>query len=241
MNLKIAAATLAASGIAGIAQATPMYFDFTGTIFDGSNTAISGGFNFETDRLLSAGEPAGGWQYTFVDWQPVGLTSPSAFLNFGGQELSFPYYENHYSLINFADQCTSAPCEPNTADNFNLMALTSDLPWSPDFTGTLHTRMIIVINSDWETLDFIDGPTAVPTDIVTLPLYNLVGIYQENVQDCVAGSCTWVSDNQFSFSLGTVSRGLGARSVPEPGTLGLLGFALGGILLRRRRPPVKPG
>jgi hypothetical protein len=233
MNRKIAVAAFAACGLAGVAEATPIYFDFTGTI-NGSDTAISGGFNFESDRLWSTGEPAGGWQYTFVDWQPVGATLPAAFLSFGGQEISFPRYESHYSLINFADQCSSTPCAPNTADNFNLQAHTSDV-WTPDFTGTLRSGMIYVLNYDWTNLDFIDGATAIPTDIVSLPLHSLIGIYSESVQNCVAGSCSVLSDTQIGFSLDTVSRGIGARPVPEPGTLGLLGVALGGILLRRRR------
>jgi len=233
MKKKLAMAAFAALGLAGVAEATPIYFDFTGTI-DGSGAAVSGGFNFESERLLSTGEPASGWQYTFVDWEPAGLTLPSAFLSFEGQDVSFPRFAQHYSVINFADQCASNPCPANTADNFNLGAFTNDV-WTPDYTGALRSDVLMVFNFDRANTDFIDGATTIPTDIVSLPLLNLIGIYAQTVHDCVAGTCTQVSNNQISFSLDTVSRGLGARSVPEPGTLGLLGIALGGILLRRRR------
>ncbi len=220
------------SGFSGVAQAVPVYFDFTGTI-SGTGSAISGGFNFDTDRLLFA-PPALNSQYTFVDWHPEGLTEPLAFLDFDGRQVRYPVFDTYYNLVSFVDQCSSDPC-PGAGDNFNLMSITNDTT-PVDFTGTFRSSSIMVFAFGPLDHDYVNGSTALPIDIVTLPLHQLVGIFSESEQSCVLGVCSTVHGNSINFTLDTVSRGVGARSVPEPGTLGLFGVALAGMwVLRRRR------
>jgi len=252
-SLARTAVAVAAFVVAGIAQAVPVYFDFTGTITGSSvsppdglmGSPLSGGFNFETDRLLEAPPLTSGQstQYTFVDWQPSGLSEPFAFLNFGGGSLSWPNYESSYSLINFFESCSVSGCPPQTGENFNLQATTGDA-WSPDFTGTMRTNFLFFLSAAetrlpdypfFESFNYFEPEDVAPTSIVTLPLYSLVGLFSETSYSCVEGACSTIEDRQYTFSVDSVSRGEGPRPVPEPGTLELFGVALAGMLFLRRR------
>jgi hypothetical protein len=257
-----AGAALIAMSLVGTAQAVPIYFDFTGTITGASYSyplpagapttvegyalgeAVSGGFNFETDRLYDAG--TFGFQHSWVDWQPANLTEPLTFLSFGGRDVALPVYPSgsNYTYISFVDACTPT-CNPGWMENFNLFTTSTDQEiTTADFTGTTHRSSLFVSSAAYfsvpdypysEHFDYFDGATVDPLSIVSLPLFTMIGIYSEETVNCVAGACTNQS-LQFNFSLDSVSRGVGPRtSVPEPGTLGLLGAAAFGLLLFGRR------
>jgi hypothetical protein len=244
-------------GCASLAQAVPLYFDFTGTITSTSTpaiegaavgTAISGGFNLETNRFERSPYP----QLPiiqFLDWQPVNLGEPLAFVNFAGRELTVPSYNySNYTSIEFYDNCPSAgPCIPGTSEGFSIFSSTSDGDQEADFTGTLHSSYIQIYatrfarfpgDSGIVALDYFDGAVVDPFAVVSLPLYILSGFVGEDTQTCVLGECTY-EGRQSSFSLDTVTRGAGSRSVPELGTLGLLGFGLAGMFAARRRKALR--
>jgi hypothetical protein len=245
MKRIFAHAALAAAGfcISASVQATPVYFDFTGTL-DSNGRTISGGFNFETDRLLSAGPPSGGTQYSFVDTNPFDFTRPSAFVSFEDQRISFPLYTHNANAIAFTEGCAVAQCPQFTSDWFALQAHTSEFDFA-GHTGTMRGNSLQVFNfsetaaPDFFGFDAFDAALATPVDIVNLPLHNAFGIYQEAVYDCIAGNCSIIGVDQYSFSLDTVSRGIGARDVPEPGTLGLFAAGLLCVFALRRRPVLR--
>jgi hypothetical protein len=229
---KILARAIAAAvslAFAGIAQAVPMYFDFTGTVLD-TGAAISGGFNFESDRMVPLGPD--GSQSSFIDWQPADVTDPLAFLNFDGQTVSIPQYAVNYSMVTFLEGCPGS-CSPALGEFFYLAAYTNEL-LPADGIGTLRNDSISIFAFGDGEVDYFNGDTATPTGIVNLPLYNLLGSYYQNVATCVADGCTY-TDVDMRFSIDTVTRGIGPRSVPEPGTLGLFGAALAGLFFVRRR------
>lgn len=230
----VAAATLS-FGFAGFSHAVPVYFDFTGTVTISSQAgavgqAVSGGFNFETDRLLAL-SPADGTQYTTVDWMPTGLTEPMGFASIGDLSISLPAHGLYYGGINFVDGC-QPECNLGWRENFNLQVISQDLIAS-NFTGQWRSSSLSLFNS-YEA-DAFDGAGIGPLDALTLPLAQLLGTYNEWIYDCIDGACAVTGQLEYQYSIDTVSRGIGPRSVPEPGTLGLLGAALGGLLLRRRR------
>ena len=263
---RIVSGALCAAVLAGFsvdAAAVPIYFDFTGTMTGNSATgigpdnavpategyslggAISGGFTFETDRLYPSDIPPNG--RIWVDWQPVDPAEPLASLNFGGRNVSFPLFTGlNYSDMSFGDNCTPDGCPPNISEGFTLFASSADHEFIPaDFTGTYRSSSLMVFSTAetrvpdfpyYQTFDYYDLSTIDPSSIVSLPLYDTLGVYVEETDTCVSGSCTY-SNLQFSFSLDSVTRGIGPRAtgVPEPGTLGLFAASGLGLLLFRRR------
>ncbi len=248
MKRSFSSAVFAAAAIAsaGIAQAVPIHFEFTGVVRQASattpdGTAVSGALDFDTDRLLFAGS-SGGIQYSFIDWQPADLAQPLGSIDFAGTHHEVPNYSENYALLNFVDGCQPL-CNTGWAEDFNLSAYTED-PWSPGYTGQLRSSSIQLFNL-YETVipdfpyyqeyDAFDGATAVPLDVMTLPLGRLDGTFTEGVSDCVDGNCTTLSYDYFVFDVTSLTRSFGTTaSVPEPGTLGLLGIAALGMLLFRR-------
>ncbi|HUQ11538.1 MAG TPA: PEP-CTERM sorting domain-containing protein [Steroidobacteraceae bacterium] len=251
--LRAAAAALTLSSV-DVARAVPVYLDFTGTIasytlpaVEGAETgtAIAGSFTLETDRLLSSGPPLSGVQYTFVDFNPTGLAQPLATVNFGGREISFPQFERTYAYVTFVDGCQPV-CNAGSSESYSINAATEDV-FTPGYTGRYHSYFLNIFASArtplpdypyFEYFDAFDGAAMTPADAFTLPTWNLQGNFLENVFDCVDGSCTSVASNaSFNFDITSLTRGVGARPVPEPGMLGLFVAALGGAWLMRRRPP----
>jgi hypothetical protein len=238
-------------GITTTAHAVPLYFDFTGTVQDGSGAAVSGGFTLETDRFTgSMPNPA---ISSWVDYEPANRVESVAHIAFGGQDISFPTGPgSSYVVINFFDGCTPAACSGSQFDNFGLFALAADREIVPGFTGTYSSQSFYVASAAIrqepgspvrEAFDYFDAAQVDPTSAVSLPLYDLIGFYSQSTYDCVDGACVANElSSSFGFTIDSVERGLGSRSVPEPGTLGLLGAGLLAAhwMRRRQKPELAP-
>jgi hypothetical protein len=250
---RLAVAASLSFGFTSVAQAVPIYFDFSGTVSSGGigapiGAAASGGIRLESDRLLSAGAPTGGVQYSFLDWQPVGLSEPLAFLNIGDTRYSIDGGENEYSLINFADGCQPL-CNLGWVENFNLGAH-SGMNVAAGYTGATQSTSITFYSlyqtplpdyPYWQGFDMFNGADMRPLDVLSLPLGRTDVSFLNTQYDCVDGSCTQVGATYLQVALDSVSRGTGpAASVPEPGTLGLLAFGLFGAFAARRKYRTDP-
>lgn len=236
---------------ASLAQATPIDIQFTGTVRQASattpvGTAVAGGFHLETDRFVSTGAPLSGVQYSFIDWQPSGLTQPLAYLSFSGADHELPLYPDNYAMINFADGCQPV-CNPGSSENFNI-GVFSEQPRQAGYTGQLRSTSILLYNlyetplpdfPYFETYNAFDGAAQSPDDILSLPLSHLDGAYIEGVLDCVEGVCSQLSYDYFVFDIGSLTRGVAPTGVPEPGALGLMALAFSALFLFRRRAPAR--
>ena len=236
---------------AGLAQAVPIYFDFTGTIngsSDGSRLgeAVSGGFTFEVDDFISFESPPDWYQYSWYSDTPV-TAGPMAFVNLAGGSATLPTYEQFYSYVAFLDGC-HPECVDFVGEGFDFGAVSYD-PSPEGFTGDYRSNSVGITNLYYNPLpydpyfekwDAFDGEHAVPLDLATLPLQNLTGFYSESNSRCVNGECVALSSTAYYFNVDTVSRGVGPRPVPEPGTPLLFGAALAGLFFLRRPTSVSP-
>jgi PEP-CTERM motif len=235
-------AAVIAIAFAAAAQATPIYFNFTGTNFGNSNPPldgaalgqpVSGGFIFETDRLTRSEQPG---QVAFTDWLPTDPALPLAFLSSPGRDVALPAYGgSNYSFINFNFPCVSGPgCESVQPDTVTMAASSSELPTdgvAADFTGTLRGTFIY-FGATFQSPDTsLNSYSIDPAAILGATLSNGFGVYEEDLWNCVSGECD-SSYRSFSFSMDSYSASVG---VPEPGSLGLMAAALFALIFMRRR------
>jgi hypothetical protein len=245
-----ALAALGLIAVTNTADAVPIHIDFSGTTYPGSSEAglgvadgdpISGGFTLETDDLVYNG--LHGSTRSWVVTQPA---SPLAYLRLGSRDLQFPSGSGTtIGILQFTDDCTPASCSVG-ADNFSFYVAT-DEPKDAGFTGIAHswsfyfaslaiTRPPGASSVDYfDYFDYFDGMQVEPLSLVTLPLHDTFGSYFEDTLSCAEGFCESTGGKSLGFNIDSVTRGVGARAVPEPGTLGMMAFALTGMLLVRRR------
>jgi hypothetical protein len=237
--------------LAGNASAVPIYFDFSGTITQAygsmsglEGVTISGGLTFETDNLTPMESP----DLAMSQFYENDVSGAYGFLDFGSRHVSFPTYPQA-NTRNIVFQDTACPdyilhCSAAFADQFNLFARSSDVPFetsgSPDFIGTSHDSYVYVTSLYFE--DLIDWTKVQPTDILSLPLTNVNGNYSDVTSNCSGGGALCTQDrNEFSFSIDAVTRGIGPRDVPEPDTLALaVAAAIGLLWMARRARDAKP-
>lgn len=250
------AVTLALLTFGTAAQAVPIHFDFTGTVFyeEGPGAAglmnqrVSGGFSFETEGLTvqrSAGD-------VIESHSDVGATRSSSHLTIGDLDFALPAFRDRLNGVHFFDGCSPAPtaCAPGAGESFMLFAYSGDLPDdTTSVTGTFSVAQLLFSSS----VPFVTNPTdpagrRVPafdyidvlagiesTSIIDLPLLDLSAAYNKFVFNCVDGVCNADVIAIVGFRIDSVDRGFDNVSVPEPGTLGLLGAALAGMGLFQRR------
>jgi hypothetical protein len=234
------------------ALAEPVYLDFTGTITASSQggapsgTAVSGGFKFDTESLYrSEYEISPPYrQISYGVYGATGLADTIATLDVGGQVSTWGSSSDlTYGYLGFVDVCQPSGCLAGWGENLSWTAITDNFVSGTD--GTFTSRALTVSSANTrrfpdypfvEFLDYFDGDELTVLSGVTLPLYELIGIYSEQTFTCVAGQCAENSYSLYNFSIDSIDRGIGERvAVPEPATLGLFGLAVGGLLLSRRR------
>jgi hypothetical protein len=245
----IAALVLASTNTA---VAEPIYLDFTGKITDSfaggapSGTAVSGSFTFELDDMGSSESliaPPSFRNLGFGVYSETGFPEPIAAFNVGGQQTNFGLDPGvTYGYISFVDTCVDGACLPTWSENFGWFAQTNNFGAGLDGTFTQRTLGLISQNTvalpDFpysETIDYFDGDDLTFMSGVTLPLYQMAGLYLASTVNCVAGNCTPVDEVRYNFSIDSVVRGVGPRAVPEPGTIGLFAAAVGLLAFSRRR------
>ena len=252
-----------ALGVAGSAQAVPIYFDFTGTVNSVYGAAYpspnesrigqsySAGFTFETERLFATSLGTYPLSASFVDFGNPGPDESSSHLTIGDETMAFPSQAYQYTAMTFNDACSPAPptCTPQWAESMVLFGFTSDMPLdSSTATGTFHSSSLYFFSSvpmvtnpldpltHLPAFDYFDVLAGIdPTFTLSLPMYDMFAFF--SVQESIYDNGNFVSgaSETTGLSVTSVTRGIASTSVPEPGTLGLFGVALAGMLFLRRR------
>jgi hypothetical protein len=244
---------VALASLAGAAYAAPIYFNFTGTITSTTGTyansglegtAVSGGFAFDTAHLTPFLSP----DLAIAQFYETPVSTSHAYLNYGSGSISTPSYaqENGASLF-FADtDCYQLSiCNPlyPYQEGFSIAASSQDVDsatWvqTPGYVGQIRQSVLNVSSWDFDFADFaaFDWASATPIDIVTQALHDPAGFYSDDLYTCTGEpSCQYEQVSAFSFSIGSVTRGIVTADVPEPGTPALIVVGLAGLFWIRRR------
>jgi hypothetical protein len=227
----------------GHAQAVPIEFSFSGS-FNGQ--LASAQFTFESEGLRT---------FDFSDERfftdllgPNDRPSPMrGTYTLGGDTITMsesPIFG--YGNIVFVDTCTPI-CVPFANENWQFSLFDQSYPVSPvpgDPLPAIRTTRSLTFESaspfDFSTglsQDYFDRFAVTPESVLTLPLLDMRGIFQETTYDCSSGDCTTVTRSD-QFVVDSVTRRVIENSVPEPGTLALFSAALA-MLAFVRRPPAR--
>jgi hypothetical protein len=242
-SLAAAGAIAVATFFTNVANATPIRFDFTGTVFSGElaelGQSVSGYIMFETEGLEFRQVDL--WptvtSYEYGDWSTTpGPSQFSSGISLAGSALPVAGVWNE-GRVGFLDAC-NPDCQPGYGESFGIGTYTLGRPETELANGRFYDVNFLFLAMAPDGTNYFDvTPQFGPEVVMTLPLHTMVGLYSSTIWDCEQGECT-ESYRGLQFSIDTVTRS--TTSVPEPGTLGLLGVALGGMLLLRRRTRTLP-
>jgi hypothetical protein len=237
---RIAAITLALA-LSGAAQAVPILFEFSGVAetseADWNGELATGRFLIETDNFSVLPTPPPTVTWTDVlpfDARPDAI---GASFSIGDDFISLNDAVETYGGIHFTGSCGA--CFPGWSEVWAISGNTQSFPLGGQ-PGSEYTMSSLTFNSRGpiET-DFIPDSGLTPIDILALPLGEVTGAYTSWLTTCAAESGECLTTNYVSvrFQVTSLTRTLVSTPVPEPGTLGLLGAALLGVVVRRRSRP----
>lgn len=242
------------------AQAVPIVFEFAGTVvqhsvldygtgeqvedYDSLGMAWTAQFIVETDLFgtMQTFNSGSGINMSFVGL-PGGVT-PS--LTIGGVSVDVARFNTDTSMLRANDSLGLITFPGGgwsmQADQWGVNFRSREV--TPQGTaGVIDFQMGFV--DYFNAADLTGGTTMFsledvtsPLSFATLPLDNPIWYrdveYSVENYSCVL-TCSAVNGELWSLGVGSVTRTVGARSVPEPGTLALLLAGLGGALVLRRR------
>jgi hypothetical protein len=245
-GMKRLSAAVVALTLTGTASAVPVVMDLSGELV--SRWTSRPGFVIELDDFGAAQYTnttgAQRWTYSALE----GATAISAFLSIGGVEVDMTPYDRRRSVVSMLDShgtiignCDPV-CSSTTPDQYSVNFTSLQ---TPPVSGSTAFRSLAFSTVEWPDPlipgsggSFIDGAPASLLDILMLPSMFDNPLLESRLSFTDSYNiCTDLCRPDYSqntqMRIDSLNRYV--ASVPEPGTLGLMGLGLALTLVARRR------
>lgn len=236
MKKSLMRAALFVLATASTAQAVPIELIFSGTRYNGERA--TGTFEFDTSYLIEERYRNSRVYSNLLSLQTRSTPFRATYQTQDRTDVLGDVVANDYGYIGFNEAC-QPQCTSWAVENFGVTLISFPAPFGEAYPpGGVERFFSFISMSPFDPVagtftDYFDLDDITVDSIMTMPLRDIQLNYQESFDDCSSGTCIMNITRSETVYVDSVIRR--TRSVPEPGTLGLLGAGIAAAFVARRR------